>query len=644
MGSHLLLHYYFNKEYPNEFNALPYESDNSVFDENGIIDFNKFYILFGLSKTINTDDITGRALANSNYPLSNSATTDEAKAAYGISSLFMMIEGIDLDDAKENLAAYAYLKYLSQRTFVLNARRLNLPNNQFSISLPDSVTDDSEHGTLDSIVWSWDASGILTSDIQNSFPTALSNITNTNEQLSSFNFDIQTYADLRKDGALKVTVTYQDGFAKSSDAQIDYLPQHNNVTLSTSVGSYVNEGDPITFIVFVDGESPDSVVLCQSNTAYGFKQYDVVLQPEGSDNTYTFTFSSDTSAKGMNGYSISVDKHCSESLIINVVDGNDTDFDGLPDDWEIKYFGTVELCDPFDDADGDEKSNYAEWKNSTDPTKTGVAEIIATEVFESYKDWNGHTVSTFHPYGSIYANVELKSGTLDLNGRMLIIHGNFLHSGGTLKVNGGNLIVKGDYRIQKLNEDSTYSCSNGFLIMTNATDRIIVEGDFVMDSKYSHGSYLKEGILELHGNFAQKLTWTGSGYGTYNNFHTNENHKVFLSGTGLQTVSFKDVGHSCFNILEITNSSEDGIKFATPIIVTTLNTNGNKLSGLFIKNSNWKLEKNDVIQGNLQISYGTTLDLDGRTLTIHGNFLHTGETLLLNGGTLIVKGDYKYLR
>ncbi|WP_425484234.1 hypothetical protein, partial [Desulfobacter latus] len=34
-----------------------------------------------------------------------------------------------------------------------------------------------------------------------------------------------------------------------------------------------------------------------------------------------------------------------------------------------------------------------------------------------------------------------------------------------------------------------------------------------------------------------------------------------------------------------------------------------------------------------------TLDLNGKTLTVTGDLIYSGDTLTLNGGTLVVKGD-----
>ena len=45
----------------------------------------------------------------------------------------------------------------------------------------------------------------------------------------------------------------------------------------------------------------------------------------------------------------------------------DVDFDGLPDDWELQHFASVEECDPEDDSDSDNLTNLGEYQAGTDP-------------------------------------------------------------------------------------------------------------------------------------------------------------------------------------------------------------------------------------------------------------------------------------
>ncbi|PLX92969.1 MAG: hypothetical protein C0621_08445, partial [Desulfuromonas sp.] len=204
---------------------------------------------------------------------------------------------------------------------------------------------------------------------------------------------------------------------------------------------------------------------------------------------------------------------------------------------------------------------------------------LSGTAFISQGNWNydlvvdGYSGSwTLQQDQVIAQSLYLKSSTLDLNGHTLTVKGNLIHSGGTLNVNGGSLVVEGDYRIQSISTDAegnpTYDSSAGYLTMTNPADHVLVYGDFVMDSMHSHNSCLTAGVLEVKGNFAQKGTYSY----TTTNFHTSGTHRVLLSGTTSQTVSFDtpSSGSSHSNVLEITNSSAGGGVFKTKVAVNAL--------------------------------------------------------------------------
>ena len=275
------------------------------------------------------------------------------------------------------------------------------------------------------------------------------------------------------------------------------------------------------------------------------------------------------------------------------------------------------------------------------PVSETPIELPPKKVFKTHQvtDKNGSTttVSTFHPSGSINGSVALESGTLDLKGQTLVIYGNLIHSGGTLKVNGGTLIVEGDYRIQKPDGKGGYTYSNGNLYMTNASDKVQVNGSFIMASAGSHASRLAAGTLEVKGDFTQKGTFSSA---SRENFEATGTHKVVLSGVEEQSIAFETAsgGYSHFNVLEVTNTS--GVLFTTPINVVNL-INGHKLKApVVVKSMSWKLLGDETITGDLNLE-GNTLDLNGNTLTVEGNLIHSGGALIVNGGSLIIEGDYR---
>ena len=136
----------------------------------------------------------------------------------------------------------------------------------------------------------------------------------------------------------------------------------------------------------------------------------------------------------------------------------------------------------------------------------------------------------------------------------LSIGGTVYLTGGTLKLNGHRLNVNGNFNMSSTNGNYGYGCLN----MSNAEDYICVNGDFLAYSYYA-SSTLTDGTLEVKGDFTQKY------YGYTNNFAPSGNHKVILSGRGIQKINFESE-QSMFNILEITKPLETGYVFSrTPL-------------------------------------------------------------------------------
>lgn len=258
--------------------------------------------------------------------------------------------------------------------------------------------------------------------------------------------------------------------------------------------------------------------------------------------------------------------------------------------------------------------------------------LESSDVIYLHTDWiiTSDTVLTSN---KTVSDLNIKSGTLNLNGYTLTVKGDTYLSGDTvtsyLNVNRGKLYADGNFYIQRTNGDKGY----GYLTMVNSDDYICINGDFIVHTYYAYND-LTDGVIEVKGDFTQKYS---SGYS--NNFAPSGNHKVILSGESLQTVSF-DRTESNFNILEIQNFSDDGVVFSTPVTINTLIDNGCNVSFANGERSGWTLEADETIEGDLFLSRGT-LDLNGHKLTITGNLVHSGGTVLVNDGELEVQGDYR---
>ncbi|MDP4145846.1 MAG: fibronectin type III domain-containing protein, partial [Bacillota bacterium] len=227
---------------------------------------------------------------------------------------------------------------------------------------------------------------------------------------------------------------------------------------------------------------------------------------------------------------------------------------------------------------------------------------------------------------AIYGDLVITSGTYDLNKHTVVVLGSLAQSAGTLYVDGGSLIITRDYNIV----DGIYG-SCGILRMINDKDYICVGGNFLTKSYCSTASNLSAGVLEIKGNFTQKL------YGYGDNFAASGTHKVVLSGSGVQTVGFDNPGSSGFSILQ-TNNINGGISFNTVVSVNTLIGGGIINSSLTLINIKTPLTDDYTINGDLNLQSGT-LDLGGRNVTVTGNLNESNGTINLSSGRLVVLGS-----
>jgi len=305
-----------------------------------------------------------------------------------------------------------------------------------------------------------------------------------------------------------------------------------------------------------------------------------------------------------------------------------------------------------------DKGNISKESDSLTVTATANSMMVSTLLAETIS--TSLTLSEDMTYGDLC----LTGGTLNLNGYTLTVEGNLVQTGGTMYVNGGTLDIRGDYNITS-NDGSSYS--SGYLKMTDASSRAIVDGDFVMDSKYDHGAYLTAGVLEVKGNFTQKTTYTSSSSPRYN-FEATGTHKVLLSGSELQTVSFAYPIGSGFKELEVADAAF-GVSFNTAVRASmncidkicdsgklksspvSLYSNGTALSENVVLNVDTILVGGNLsLAGkNLSVADGITFMLQGGTLSLNGgtfnldnNLIQTGGTLYLNGGALTLNNSYRF--
>ncbi|MCL2634455.1 MAG: PKD domain-containing protein [Oscillospiraceae bacterium] len=245
-------------------------------------------------------------------------------------------------------------------------------------------------------------------------------------------------------------------------------------------------------------------------------------------------------------------------------------------------------------------------------------------------------------------NLNLGGGTLDLNGYTLTVIGDFTQFGGTLHINGGRFDVKGHFKLQS----STGTASNGIFDMTNNNDRVIVGGDFLINTTASHSTLLTAGTLEIKGNFTQSSA-------NATNYRATGTHKTLFTGSNYQEIRFANPGasNSCFNILEIKNTSSGGVALITDVFVmNTLVTTDTPVTGIISLASSAVLTDN-IWHGDLRFydnktitadwTIGGSLYIDGGTFNMNAMRLFVSKNIILtgnlnvNGGSIFVSGDFR---
>lgn len=112
-----------------------------------------------------------------------------------------------------------------------------------------------------------------------------------------------------------------------------------------------------------------------------------------------------------------------------------------------------------------------------------------------------------------------------------------------------------------------------------------------------------------------------------------------LSGDEKQTITHADKLHA--GILELTNTSAEGVFADHFFIAESLIRNGVRLSYGDIEGEyGWTLTEDTVYEGDL-ILFGETLDLNGYSLTVTGDFTQMAGSVSVHGGSLLVAGDYR---
>lgn len=213
--------------------------------------------------------------------------------------------------------------------------------------------------------------------------------------------------------------------------------------------------------------------------------------------------------------------------------------------------------------------------------------------------------------------LEVYSGNLYLNGYILDVKNNANLRGGNIYLKKGRMNIGGNLTVS----------GSAYIYTQYDEDYILINKDVIWSQEEEIN--MTEGTIEVKGNVTD----------TEGKITASENNKLILSGEGQQNVEFQKNG-SCFNIVEIKNTSEQGVVCKEGIPCKNLNVNDSN----YVTDDNgvmgWKLDKDETIDGDLIIT-SNTLDLNGYTLTVNGNLLQKSGDIIVDNGKLIVNGEYR---
>ena len=231
--------------------------------------------------------------------------------------------------------------------------------------------------------------------------------------------------------------------------------------------------------------------------------------------------------------------------------------------------------------------------------------------------------------------------TLDLNGHTLTVTGDLVQQSGDIKINGGKLVVKGDYRMQTIsNTDKGVTYGNGAsrLIMTNAKDYVLVEGDYIVSTLSSQENCCTAGTLEIKGNIEidnAKQT---------NAVYFGENHTLLLSGEDKQTISTTALASKIhIGGVKLANTSGEQIATDGNIKIYGIISTGNNSFDKAINIGSTASFDNDYYEGNIIIDDNYSINA-GEKIHINGNvelngYAYVRGTFIVDGNLTMKKGN-----
>lgn len=274
---------------------------------------------------------------------------------------------------------------------------------------------------------------------------------------------------------------------------------------------------------------------------------------------------------------------------------DDKDRDGIPDDEDnCPRTANKDQLDSDNDGIGDVCDNCPNTsnENQADNNSNGIGDVcerippkpneptilrpgeILTAVnwtggFEITEIPSGHTGVVLDVNDTVIeADIVLRGGYMNLNGKKLTVNGDFRIEEGSLIVDGGSLVVNGSLIVERkeAGKDGTFA-ADAAIIMADKAEHIYVKENFIIDSSVSSEKYLLAGTLQVGGDFIQKHTSTAKD--SEKNFLVADDFEVKLSGDTEQLISFDTAAKDASRFGKLTLEKTDSVIFDTNIVVSS---------------------------------------------------------------------------
>lgn len=240
-------------------------------------------------------------------------------------------------------------------------------------------------------------------------------------------------------------------------------------------------------------------------------------------------------------------------------------------------------------------------------TRTSIANITIDNPLDVEAQYDINIVNVDCVSGKLlYSSGNVRGITLQDD---VVYEGDCIIGSGTMKLNGHKMHVKGDLIVK-----------NGSVVMSNPDDYLLVEGNYISQTKTD--TSMTNGIFELKGDFTEAV---GSG-----KFVSTNQHKVLLSGDEKQNIKLLN-NASYFTNVDFCNKSgitvnnlpikghikQEGLVSGTILIGSETNFEGNAYSGDVILNERYSMTSDLMVNGSLDVK-GELL-LNGYHLSVLNN-------------------------